>query len=62
MWHVESSWTGDQTCVPALVDRLLSTVPPGEACFSVSSGAVIVTVNPKMSRFVPLCPLSSPVP
>ena len=29
LWHVESSWARDWTCVPALTGRFLSTVPPG---------------------------------
>ena len=28
---VKSSWTRDQTCVPALAGRLLSTEPPGKS-------------------------------
>ena len=32
-WHVESSWTRDQTCVPALEGRFLPTIPPGKSGF-----------------------------
>ena len=32
-WHVESSWTRDQTCVPALEGGFLPTIPPGKSGF-----------------------------
>ena len=60
-WHVESSWTRGQTRVLCVV-RFSSTVPPGGYRSSVFSDAVIMTMNPEMSHFVSLCPVSSPVP
>ena len=56
-WDVESSWTRDWMCVPALEGRFLSTVPMGKSLKTSATRWVAVFPTPNNSLWYQFCVL-----
>ena len=45
LWHVESSWTKDQTMSPALAGGLPTTGPPEKSKFTISDRSFSLAIH-----------------